>query len=211
MSSAAAITPRLTRSSAKKIGQNVAENSQTLRSARKSRTTKIITIYSSDSEEEEMAKRNLNDVIDSEQEEKVQINSTPRKQKLTSGVESKDVTPPKQKRTDVEEKVLSPSHFFNLLNLNSPTKSLKLGPTKLFDDHTVYQNARKVLHSTVPSQMPSREKEHQELRLFIKNHLCDGTSGTLYISGPPGTGKTASLSVILKEPEVCICILFLVP
>lgn len=65
-----------------------------------------------------------------------------------------------------------------------------------------YQNARKALHNSFPTNLPGRQTELNELRRFIREHLENETSGTLYVSGPPGTGKTASLSMILQEKEV---------
>lgn len=69
-----------------------------------------------------------------------------------------------------------------------------------------YRNARKALHSGVPNNLIGREKELDDLRNFIKGHIENCTSGSMYVSGPPGTGKTASLSIILQEKEVSITI-----
>ncbi|XP_058053268.1 cell division control protein 6 homolog [Anopheles bellator] len=46
-------------------------------------------------------------------------------------------------------------------------------------------------------KLPEREKEYDELAIFVENVLDSGGSGSLYISGPPGTGKTATLQRIL--------------
>lgn len=72
-----------------------------------------------------------------------------------------------------------------------------------------YRNARKALHSALPNSLPGREIELCELRNFIKSHIEKNTSGSMYVSGPPGTGKTASLSIILQEKYVsAISVLF---
>ncbi|XP_023017321.2 cell division cycle 6 [Leptinotarsa decemlineata] len=68
--------------------------------------------------------------------------------------------------------------------------------------NSVYQSARQALHSTAPTNMPGRENELKDMRSFIKNHLENKSSGSMYVSGPPGTGKTASLNMILKEDDV---------
>lgn len=65
-----------------------------------------------------------------------------------------------------------------------------------------YRNARKALHSSVTTSLPGREKELSVLRNFIKENIQNSTSGSMYISGPPGTGKTASLCLILQEKYV---------
>ncbi|CAG9814194.1 unnamed protein product [Phaedon cochleariae] len=67
---------------------------------------------------------------------------------------------------------------------------------------STYQNARQALHSSFPKDMPGREEELEQLQLYLKDHLTNKASGSLYISGPPGTGKTASLNLILQNEEI---------
>ncbi|XP_062136740.1 LOW QUALITY PROTEIN: cell division control protein 6 homolog [Drosophila sulfurigaster albostrigata] len=64
-----------------------------------------------------------------------------------------------------------------------------------------YQNARRVLNSAETLNLPGREEQLQELREFFSSHLDTQTSGSLYVSGQPGTGKTACLSMLLRAPE----------
>nr|ABI34855.1 Cdc6 [Drosophila melanogaster] len=64
-----------------------------------------------------------------------------------------------------------------------------------------YQNARRVLNSAETQNLPGRESQLQELREFFSNHLESQTSGSLYVSGQPGTGKTACLSLLLRDPD----------
>ncbi|KAH8365722.1 hypothetical protein KR093_003786 [Drosophila rubida] len=64
-----------------------------------------------------------------------------------------------------------------------------------------YQNARRVLNSAETLKLPGRETQLQELREFFSSHLDSQTSGSLYVSGQPGTGKTACLSMLLRAPE----------
>lgn len=132
---------------------------------------------------------------------------TPRKQK--SKIPEEDlivdspVTPPKQQKPLTKQNVLSPSSLLNRLNLSSPPSKTNGNALKqLFEEDVSFQSARKALHSSIPTCMPGRDKEHEELSNFIEEHLNSTTSSTLYISGPPGTGKTASLSIILQKPEV---------
>lgn len=150
--------------------------------------------------------------------ETTKLISSPRKQKSRIPEQElaidSPVTPPKQKKDISKSNVLSPSSLLNKLNLNSPPAKLQPAENKtssksLFSN-TSYQNARKALHSAVPTSMPGREKEHTELFSFINEYIQDKTAGTLYISGPPGTGKTASLSVILQNPDVITIYNFLV-
>lgn len=163
---------------------------------------------------------------DSDEETFTTINPrTPKKEKSripdVDLHELSPVTPPKQKRVvkniiNNENLPQTPSSLLKNLTLTSPTfknnwkqsaEKDKANRRSLFPENeepSVYQSARKALHSTFPTKMPGREKEHEELRDFITTHLRDKTSGSLYVSGPPGTGKTASLNLILEEDNVGI-------
>ena len=69
-----------------------------------------------------------------------------------------------------------------------------------------YSTVRKALHSSHPDNLLCREKEIAEIRSFLHNHLPKGKPGSLYISGAPGTGKTACLTEIMIEMKVYIYI-----
>ncbi|KRT85677.1 AAA protein [Oryctes borbonicus] len=130
---------------------------------------------------------------------------TPRKTKSTSKLDASNVTPPKQKREDSLKSPLTPSTLLKNLNISSPKAKSntieKFEPKKLFEQN-IYQDARKALHSTIPMCLPGREDQLLELKSFALEHLNTKTAGTMYISGPPGTGKTALLSIILNDPEI---------
>ncbi|XP_044580124.1 cell division control protein 6 homolog isoform X2 [Cotesia glomerata] len=166
-----------------------------------SKVKKIMTISSSESDGD-------SDCSDSENSKKrtqgskvvaaKTITRTSRRRRQISISNEEDViSPPKQRKPESPK---TPSTLLNKLILTSPTsKRNHLAPKKLFAEK--YQSARKALHSSVPENLPGRESQLLELRNFIKQHLENETSGSLYISGPPGTGKTASLSKIMLEPE----------
>ncbi|KAL5263018.1 hypothetical protein ACHWQZ_G008433 [Mnemiopsis leidyi] len=62
------------------------------------------------------------------------------------------------------------------------------------------KSAKKHLQScSTPDRLIGRESEVSELEKFIRCHVTDNTPGSLYVSGAPGTGKTASLSHILSK------------
>ncbi|XP_076243224.1 cell division cycle 6 [Calliopsis andreniformis] len=164
---------------------------------------KVITLSSSESETD-------SDVENSLVENNVKICkgksvSTPRRvRKSSESDEDHGSTPPKQKKKEKAGPVMSPSTPSSLLNklnlLSSPEKEEKLVPKKLFSSEK-YRNARKALHSSVPESLPGREKELAELQEFMEQHLNNETSGSLYVSGPPGTGKTACLSKLMLKPK----------
>ncbi|XP_015264825.1 PREDICTED: cell division control protein 6 homolog [Gekko japonicus] len=64
---------------------------------------------------------------------------------------------------------------------------------------TCYQQAKSLLHTAVPDHLHTREKETCFLHQFLKEHVCGEKPGSLYISGAPGTGKTACLGRALED------------
>lgn len=107
-------------------------------------------------------------------------------------------SPPKQRKGQLSP--LTPSTLIGRLNLSSEDRE-NLQPRRLFESNR-YQNARLALHSSETEDLPGRENELVKLQEFLQKHLEEETSGSLYISGPPGTGKTASLSKIMQQPEL---------
>ncbi|KAJ1476866.1 P-loop containing nucleoside triphosphate hydrolase protein, partial [Baffinella frigidus] len=54
--------------------------------------------------------------------------------------------------------------------------------------------------STVPKTLPCREEEQGQIRSVLREAITQGQiGGCIYISGVPGTGKTASVHAIIRE------------
>ncbi len=54
--------------------------------------------------------------------------------------------------------------------------------------------------SAIPPSIPCREEERAEIEQFIENAVHNGGSGcALYVSGMPGTGKTATVTEVVRE------------
>ncbi|EPY84501.1 origin recognition complex subunit 1 [Camelus ferus] len=61
------------------------------------------------------------------------------------------------------------------------------------------EEARLRLHvSAVPQSLPCREQEFQDIYNFVESKLLDHTGGCMYISGVPGTGKTATVHEVIR-------------
>ncbi|XP_077981782.1 uncharacterized protein LOC144436795 [Glandiceps talaboti] len=59
--------------------------------------------------------------------------------------------------------------------------------------------ARAKLHvSAVPETLPCREEEFADIYGFVESKVLDGTGGCMYISGVPGTGKTATVHEVMR-------------
>ncbi|XP_036426543.1 origin recognition complex subunit 1 [Colossoma macropomum] len=64
----------------------------------------------------------------------------------------------------------------------------------------VLEEARARLHvSSVPESLPCREQEFQDIYSFVESKIMDGTGGCMYISGVPGTGKTATVHEVIRS------------
>uniref|UniRef100_A0A8B9IXG7 Origin recognition complex subunit 1 n=1 Tax=Amazona collaria TaxID=241587 RepID=A0A8B9IXG7_9PSIT len=64
---------------------------------------------------------------------------------------------------------------------------------------SVLEEARLRLHvSAVPESLPCREEEYQDIYNFVESKLIDETGGCMYISGVPGTGKTATVREVMR-------------
>ncbi|XP_045147692.1 origin recognition complex subunit 1 [Echinops telfairi] len=64
---------------------------------------------------------------------------------------------------------------------------------------SVLEEARLRLHvSAVPQSLPCREQEFQDIYNFVESKLLDHTGGCMYISGVPGTGKTATVHEVIR-------------
>lgn len=60
--------------------------------------------------------------------------------------------------------------------------------------------ARVQLHiSTVPESLPCRQKEFKNIQGFLTRKIDDHAGGSMYISGMPGTGKTATVHAVVRE------------
>ncbi|CAH2108972.1 unnamed protein product [Euphydryas editha] len=72
-----------------------------------------------------------------------------------------------------------------------------------FCDESVNTDKGNICAPTKPLEpLVSREKEIEYIQNFLIEHLDKEQSASLYISGQPGTGKTASLSYILQVPKI---------
>ncbi|XP_065185349.1 origin recognition complex subunit 1-like isoform X2 [Sycon ciliatum] len=52
---------------------------------------------------------------------------------------------------------------------------------------------------TVPKSLPCRDSEYETVLTFLEGKLGSSTGGCLYISGVPGTGKTATVHAAITE------------
>jgi len=90
--------------------------------------------------------------------------------------------------------------------LFSPAKVAPTPPkpaTTLFKaDVSQFQSARAALHTGTPSHLLCREQQVDIMSSWLDSHLVAGKPGSMYVSGAPGTGKTATLTHLLNTKTV---------
>ncbi|KAG9239464.1 P-loop containing nucleoside triphosphate hydrolase protein [Amylocarpus encephaloides] len=118
---------------------------------------------------------------------------TPRKkQKVTK------ISTPRKPRTP--SKLLTPSQ--RKVIVKKPLEFTPLGTRMLDPDHvqSPFQKARSRLHvSSVPANLPCREDEFGSVYSHLEAAIIEGTGACIYISGTPGTGKTATVREVVAQ------------
>ncbi|KAF9420893.1 AAA ATPase [Entomortierella beljakovae] len=65
-----------------------------------------------------------------------------------------------------------------------------------------YQDAKTLFRRTTePHRLVGRSMERETIQAFCQEHILVPNAGSLYISGQPGTGKTALLKEIMRDME----------
>ena len=71
-----------------------------------------------------------------------------------------------------------------------------------YSSSSPFQLARASLHvASVPATLPCREKEFAEVYGRLAEAIADGSGNCFYISGTPGTGKTATVREVVAQLE----------
>ncbi|RDW66188.1 hypothetical protein BP6252_09823 [Coleophoma cylindrospora] len=98
-------------------------------------------------------------------------------------------------------KLLTPSH--RKVVIKKALEITPLGTRFLSPGHTQaspFQTARSKLHvSSVPTSLPCREDEFGSVYSHLEAAITDGSGACIYISGTPGTGKTATVREVVAQ------------
>ncbi|KAI8872463.1 P-loop containing nucleoside triphosphate hydrolase protein [Ramicandelaber brevisporus] len=130
---------------------------------------------------------------------------TPRK---TAAASKSATTAKKKKLRTIKFAPLSPTRRRALLSslstsgkssLSVPAFQLAGRTVAVSTAGTIYERARDVLHaSAVPDSLPCREEEFGEILAHVHDAVSEGSSLCMYISGVPGTGKTATVHEVVR-------------
>jgi len=121
---------------------------------------------------------------------------TPRKRQKRAEA----TTPTSSKKTPTSRKFLTPTHKRIVLKKQlefTPLGTRVLSPSAL---NSPFQQARSQLHvSSVPAALPCREEEFSTVYSHLEAAITDGSGSCIYISGTPGTGKTATVREVVAQ------------
>ncbi|CAG8930537.1 unnamed protein product [Penicillium salamii] len=123
--------------------------------------------------------------------------TTPRKrQRLTASA-----TPKSQRK----KALTTPTH--KRIVVKKPLEFTPLGTRVLSPTHfdSPYRQARNLLHvSTVPDALPCRKNEFNTVYNHLSAAIMEGTGACIYISGTPGTGKTATVREVVAQLNAAV-------
>ncbi|WPH01133.1 Cell division control protein 18 [Acrodontium crateriforme] len=104
-------------------------------------------------------------------------------------------TPTTPRHRDLQVKVpITPRHR---LLLGGGTPRTPKTPSTPSNASSIYNKARQLFsRCSAPGKLIGREDEKREISSFIKNSIESSSAGCLYVSGPPGTGKSALISEV---------------
>lgn len=91
--------------------------------------------------------------------------------------------------------------------MKKPLEFTPLGTRMLEPTHfaSPYRQARNVLHvSTVPTSLPCRKTEFDTVYNHLSAAIMEGTGTCIYISGTPGTGKTATVREVVGQLNAAV-------
>ncbi|KAJ6643974.1 Origin recognition complex subunit 1, partial [Pseudolycoriella hygida] len=113
-----------------------------------------------------------------------------------------EATPKKSRKTPNKTPKKTPKRTPST-RLSTLTPVILERKTSVRKDRSDVQLAQESLHvSAVPKTLPCRENEFRDAYKFIESKIVDETGGCMYISGVPGTGKTATITEVIKTLQL---------
>ncbi|KXT01500.1 hypothetical protein AC578_4519 [Pseudocercospora eumusae] len=146
--------------------------------------------------------RDLDDFVDDFVDDEEDEPQTPRKKRKLN---SATPTPSKAKQL-TPRKLVTPSG--RKIATKKALEFTPLGTRMLSPSQTQsspYQLARSKLHvSAVPHALPCRETEFDTVYSHLEAAITAGTGSCIYISGTPGTGKTATVREVVASLQTAV-------
>lgn len=145
------------------------------------------------------------------------FNLTPRKRNKAFLPKDAPMTPSKRRVLTTPQKALyglaspakaqaTPRSKARLMGLKArslPHPTLPSRPPKLSEDTQTlspHDRAKKLLHvGATPDHLPCREDQYEEITACVEDAVEEGIGGCVYVSGVPGTGKTATVREVIRS------------
>ncbi|KAJ4354661.1 Origin recognition complex, subunit 1 [Didymosphaeria variabile] len=126
---------------------------------------------------------------------------TPRKRRKLGDA----TTPTSTRKSPAARKFLTPTHKRIVIKKQlefTPLGTRVLSPSAI---SSPFQIARNQLHvSSVPAALPCREEEFSTVYSHLEAAITDGSGSCIYISGTPGTGKTATVREVVAQLQASV-------
>jgi len=136
-----------------------------------------------------------------EDEERENPKTPSKKRKLSTAP-----TPQSKASAHASSKYTTPTH--KRIIVKKPLEFTPLGTRILSPSHTTsspFQIARTRLHvSAVPTTLPCREEAFSAVYSHLEAAISDGSGCCIYISGTPGTGKTATVREVVAQLDAAV-------
>ncbi|KAF2189770.1 P-loop containing nucleoside triphosphate hydrolase protein, partial [Zopfia rhizophila CBS 207.26] len=116
-----------------------------------------------------------------------------------------DAATPTSRKDLTPRKFLTPTH--RRIVIKKPLEFTPLGTRVLSPSalSSPFQIARTQLHvSSVPTALPCREEEFALVYSHLEAAITDGSGSCIYISGTPGTGKTATVREVVAQLQASV-------
>ncbi|KAH8372892.1 hypothetical protein KR009_007276 [Drosophila setifemur] len=141
-------------------------------------------------------------ILDEEDEDytpKKSVQKTPTRLRRSSTTVKTATTP--SKAAAISATSLTPSQKLKKIRAGelSPSMQQRTNHPVKDSSKSQLQLAREQLHvSVVPKSLPCREREFENIYAFLEGKIQDQCGGCMYVSGVPGTGKTATVTGVIR-------------
>lgn len=126
---------------------------------------------------------------------KRRVLSTPQKMAFGLASPAKAQATPRSKARLMGLKMRSLPHP----TLPARPPKLSLLPTEQAQTLTPHDRAKRLLHvGATPDHLPCREDQYEEIMACVEDAVEEGIGGCVYVSGVPGTGKTATVREVIR-------------
>lgn len=154
---------------------------------------------SSSSSEEEVEEEESEEESEEEEEEELYRPSKSKSKNIPSGQKRTAKKATTTKSPAKSKPVTAGNRTIHRVNQVMPVLPLRRVVQRDTSNLTPYALARERLHvSAVPDSLPCREEEFMTIMGYIESAIQEATGTCVYISGVPGTGKTATVLEVIR-------------